>query len=146
AIRAVEATDTTLRFNVEVDHTSTPREVILQQLSPCEPLANLSAEEVGRGEPGSPTIEIPRFAGETDRMYARFTLKDSDAAESRHWVSEFSLGEQRHFPFPRPASIKGLQVQMVDDALALGIKHAGLNVSFPLLLSGSSDSPFWRDI
>lgn len=32
-----------------------------------------------------------------------------------------------------PVSKKGLQVQMVDDALALGIKHAGLNVSLPAL-------------
>lgn len=32
-------------------------------------------------------------------------------------------------PFPRPASIKGLQVQMVDDALALGIHHAGVNIN-----------------
>lgn len=31
--------------------------------------------------------------------------------------------------YPTPASKKGLQVQMVDDALALGIKHAGLNCS-----------------
>lgn len=30
-------------------------------------------------------------------------------------------------PYPTPPSKKGLQVQMVDDALALGIKHAGLN-------------------
>ncbi len=30
-------------------------------------------------------------------------------------------------PYPKPASKKGLQVQMVDDALALGIRHAGLN-------------------
>lgn len=29
--------------------------------------------------------------------------------------------------YPTPPSKKGLQVQMVDDALALGIKHAGLN-------------------
>jgi hypothetical protein len=32
-------------------------------------------------------------------------------------------------PFPTPPTKKGLQVQMVDDALALGIHHAGLNVS-----------------
>ena len=32
-------------------------------------------------------------------------------------------------PFPKPPSIKGLQVQMVDDALALGIHHAGVNVN-----------------
>ena len=32
-------------------------------------------------------------------------------------------------PFPNPPSIKGLQVQMVDDALALGIHHAGVNIN-----------------
>lgn len=37
-------------------------------------------------------------------------------------------------PFPTVASKKGLQVQMVDDALALGIKHAALNVNLGQLL------------
>jgi hypothetical protein len=32
-------------------------------------------------------------------------------------------------PFPKPPSIKGLQVQMIDDALALGIHHAGVNIN-----------------
>lgn len=32
-------------------------------------------------------------------------------------------------PFPKPPSIKGLQMQMVDDALALGIHHAGVNIN-----------------
>ncbi len=38
-------------------------------------------------------------------------------------------------PFPTPASKKGLQVQMVDDALALGIKHAALNINIGQLLT-----------
>jgi hypothetical protein len=38
-------------------------------------------------------------------------------------------------PFPTPASKKGLQVQMVDDALALGVKHAALNVNLAQLLT-----------
>src|SRR6476659_6907147 len=40
-------------------------------------------------------------------------------------------------PFPVPPSKKGLQVQMVDDALALGIKHAALNVNFAQLITVS---------
>ena len=36
-------------------------------------------------------------------------------------------------PFPTPPSKKGLQVQMVDDAIALGINHAGINVSLGAL-------------
>jgi hypothetical protein len=37
--------------------------------------------------------------------------------------------------FPTPGSKKGLQVQMVDDALALGVKHAALNVNFGQMLT-----------
>ena len=37
-------------------------------------------------------------------------------------------------PYPNSPSKKGLQVQMVDDALALGIKHAGLNCHLASLL------------
>ncbi|MDX1951010.1 MAG: DUF5722 domain-containing protein [Verrucomicrobiota bacterium] len=33
-------------------------------------------------------------------------------------------------PFPSAESKKGLQVQMLDDAIALGVKHAALNVNF----------------
>jgi hypothetical protein len=48
-------------------------------------------------------------------------------------------------PYPTPASKKGLQVQMVDDALALGVKHAALNCDLPQFvdLIGKPDSiPF----
>lgn len=37
-------------------------------------------------------------------------------------------------PYPTTPSPKGLQVQMVDDAVALGIHHAGLNVNLTALL------------
>ncbi|MCX6853691.1 MAG: DUF5722 domain-containing protein [Verrucomicrobia bacterium] len=37
-------------------------------------------------------------------------------------------------PLPTPPSIKGLQVQMTDDALALGIHHAGLNINITALI------------
>lgn len=44
--------------------------------------------------------------------------------------------------FPQAASKKGLQVQMVDDALALGVKHAAINVNFSQLVDpqGGADS------
>lgn len=45
-------------------------------------------------------------------------------------------------PYPTPTSKKGLQVQMVDDALALGVKHAALNCSLQSFvdLAGKPDS------
>ena len=37
-------------------------------------------------------------------------------------------------PFPQPPHIKGIQVQMTEDALKLGIKHATINVSLGALM------------
>ena len=59
------------------------------------------------------------------------------------WGRHFSLvlvagsaavSAQNTEDFPIVSSKKGLQVQMVEDALALGIKHAALNVNFAQLL------------
>ena len=41
-------------------------------------------------------------------------------------------------PFPSPPNQKGLQVQMVDDALALGIHHVGINVNLTALFDPQS--------
>ena len=41
---------------------------------------------------------------------------------------------QNREPYPSPPDKKGLQVQLVDDALALGIHHAGLNLSLGALM------------
>jgi hypothetical protein len=48
-------------------------------------------------------------------------------------------------PFPTPESKKGLQVQMIDDALALGIKHAALNCDLTALHEFAPDdsAPRW---
>ena len=43
-------------------------------------------------------------------------------------------------PFPSPANIKGLQVQMLEDALKLGIHHAAVNVNLTALLDLSDKS------
>ena len=47
--------------------------------------------------------------------------------------------------FPHPPSKKGLQVQMVDDAVALGVKHAALNINLTQLvdLSRQPGNPQW---
>ena len=43
-------------------------------------------------------------------------------------------------PYPQPATKKGLQVQMVEDALQLGIAHAGLNVDLVRLHAAEPDA------
>ena len=41
--------------------------------------------------------------------------------------------------YPEAASKKGLQVELLDDALALGIKHAALNVNLSQLVAPNAD-------
>lgn len=43
-------------------------------------------------------------------------------------------------PYPQPTSKKGLQVQMVDDAIALGIRHAALNFNLAQLIDPRGDT------
>jgi hypothetical protein len=45
---------------------------------------------------------------------------------------------QNNDPFPTPPNVKGIQVQMTDDALALGIHHATINVNVTALYSPQS--------
>jgi len=49
-------------------------------------------------------------------------------------------------PYPVAVSKKGLQVEMVDDALVLGVKHAALNFNLSELIdpSGDTNNPAWE--
>ena len=62
-------------------------------------------------------------------------------------VQSSSAGKSRYTePYPTAESKKGLQVELVDDALHLGIKHAGLNINLSQLIDPSADpkNPAWR--
>ena len=48
-------------------------------------------------------------------------------------------GEVDTSPYPITPSPKGLQIQMVDDALTLGIHHAAININLPALLSAKAN-------
>lgn len=49
-------------------------------------------------------------------------------------------------PYPTAESKKGLQVEMLEDALHLGIKHAGLNINLSQLVDpvGNVKNPTWK--
>jgi Family of unknown function (DUF5722) len=73
---------------------------------------------------GEYEFELPRYQGGRDRAYSKFLVTGDGPA--RHVTD---LPSQRDFAFPQPATKKGLQVQMVDDAEELGIGHAGINLA-----------------
>ena len=58
-----------------------------------------------------------------------------------------SAGESRYNePYPTSASKKGLQVELVEDALALGVKHAALNFNLAQMIDpkGDTNNPSWE--
>jgi hypothetical protein len=61
-------------------------------------------------------------------------------------VSAEELPSRYHEAFPVAASKKGLQVDMVEDALALGVKHAALNFNLSQLIdpTGATKNPEWE--
>ncbi len=59
------------------------------------------------------------------------------SAAARHW----SFTDDRNFSFLKPDTIKGLQVQMADDAIELGVRHAGLNVVLSSVVDWGNASP-----
>jgi hypothetical protein len=98
------------------------------------------------------TVAVPRFDGARDRLFSSFIAVrqlPGDATipfGTNRFVEEMKEVSQFKVPFPDAASKKGLQVQMVDDALALGIKHAALNVNLTSLidLKNDTNNPAWQ--
>lgn len=92
-------------------------------------------------------FSIPRFDGERDRVFSGFVETQNGTAEGparfveiRKDISKF------HDPYPRTRSKKGLQVQMVDDAIALGVQHAAFNIDIgnSVKLEPAPDDLVWK--
>lgn len=122
---------------------------VIAELSPFQTEKDAPAAPVAiRVEsPASFEISCPRFDGERDRIYSGFLLMWEEGGGRAALGTIRHVGEMRAVarytePFPQAASKKGLQVQMVDDALALGVKHAALNVNLAQMvdLAGAADS------
>jgi hypothetical protein len=90
--------------------------------------------------PGSRTLQIPRFDKDRDRLYSGFVAIRTNSLGQRETLGPIRYIErpanisQYPLPYPTSASKKGLQVQMIDDALTLGIKHAALNLNLGALI------------
>ncbi len=90
--------------------------------------------------PSSGTLQISRFDGARDRLYSGFIAVRTNATGLRETIGPVRFVEKPGnislypVPYPTATSKKGLQVQMIDDALALGIKHAALNLNLGALI------------
>ena len=126
-------------------------ELVLNELHPFqryEPEASDRLAPMRVRIDGTGRIRVPRFDGARDRLYSKFQLTDAKTLRSFGapcYVTDLTDLPARTFDFPWPKSIKGLQVQMVDDAIALGAKYAGINVTIPSVIdrSGANPSETW---
>jgi hypothetical protein len=148
-IHFVRATQSTLFLTGSCDR-ATLRFVELRPEQSAHP-TNFSAVLATITAPAKFQVQVPRFDGPRDRLFSSFLALREDGAGARtplgtnRFVEEMAGLSTFVTPFPTAASKKGLQVQMTDDALALGIKHAALNVNFSQMidLGGSSNNPAW---
>jgi hypothetical protein len=126
-----------------------PLEILeLQPFQKADAIAQ--ARVIARLEAGESVLKLPRFDGERDRIYSGFAARDPAGNRTPtgpiRFVDELQNVSKDTSPLPVAASKKGLQVQMVDDAIALGVKHAALNVDLASLidLSRAADSLAWK--
>jgi hypothetical protein len=86
---------------------------------------------------GEFSLSIPRFDGARDRLYQRFDLAvgtgNTDLASGVCYVTGLPAA-LADYPYPSSPTIKGLQVNMIEDALRLGVGHAALNLNLGTIL------------
>lgn len=80
-------------------------------------------------------LALPRFDGSRDRLDSRFALiSDGRLVGAPRYPEGLASISMDQSPLPLVTSKKGLQVQMLDDALSLGVQHAALNVDLARLV------------
>ena len=123
----------------------------LVELAPRQSLSEAaSTPVVWKGDAGT-DISLPVIDGTHDRSASGFAVLVPHPVLGRVpaggivFASVFEREVKDARPFPKPDSKKGLQVQMVDDAIAIGVRHAGVNVSLGALidLEKKPGNPTW---
>ncbi len=102
----------------------------------AEPVATVTPES------GRFTATVPRTAADgTDRITSQFVAAVAGTAiGANHFADRFDYAPANPDPLPETTSKKGLQVQLTDDAEALGIQHAALNLDLAdIMLLDSAD-------
>lgn len=104
----------------------------LFEIAPNEDAASAPGKLVEEATRSGDTLRFPS----KDREYNGFFLVDPTGKRSgpAQFVTKWDKAADPEQALPPNRGIKGLQVQMLDDALALGIHHAALNVNLAQLI------------
>ena len=136
-ITVIEATDTSIivKGNISCDDAKT---LFLVGLYPYENFnpnsyTSLSTFDYS-GSNTSFSFQVDRFDGLRDRIYLKYVVvADSIPLGFPQYVTVYPEAVNK-YPYPEVPSIKGLQVQLLDDANMLGVNHAGLNCTLSEIL------------
>ncbi len=121
---SVTATQTELLFNFDTARTNRS----LVELAPYQDATEAAATAPCVPDARHKKCSIPRFDGARDRIYSGFVaLQNGRPDGPMRFVEVRKEISKYHDGYPRARSKKGLQVQWVEDAIALGVQHAAFN-------------------
>lgn len=132
AILSVTATETAIVVQGQVTCTEA-KTLSLVELQPYQEYNPNSytplSTTVQQSGSTSFSITIPRYDNQRDRIYSKYVVvADAIPLGVSQYVTVYPAAVNQ-YDYPSVPSIKGLQVQMPDDASLLGINHAALNCS-----------------
>lgn len=93
------------------------------------------------------SFDISLKDGDHNRLYSKFAVAFRNnaggltLADAPHYITNAEKLAPNQEPFPKAKSIKGLQVQMTDDAEDLGVSHAAINVRYDTMLYLANSNP-----
>ncbi|MDR2997350.1 MAG: DUF5722 domain-containing protein [Microbacterium sp.] len=91
---------------------------------------------------GTFSAEGPRVRDDgSDGLYGQFSISvDGAVVGGPHYADDLQLTAPNTSDFPEVLDKKGLQVQLTDDAEALGVQHAGINVDLAAIMLNKKNS------
>ena len=130
------------------DTTGTDGKIYLFELRPYESEIGSRTDyvsSVGAGE--TRTVSIPLNKGTAqDRLYSRFVPAVFDGTTfttvgAAHYITNPEVVASNQDPFKTPLTKKGLNIQlnMLNDAFTLGVKHVAVNIAFSQFLGSGID-------
>ncbi|PIY37402.1 MAG: hypothetical protein COZ06_33005 [Armatimonadetes bacterium CG_4_10_14_3_um_filter_66_18] len=130
-----------------VNLTGSAKPARLVELRPyqTDPSAQSARSDLSVSTTSQRRLDLPRFAGQRDRLYSKFQLVDAATEHplgAPHYVDDLSGLPAWKFDMPWPKSKKGVTCPVdLDDLKALGVKYVDTNVILNGLLDWRSENP-----
>lgn len=150
SVSSIEANSSNILVNGSVNCTS-QKTIDLIELQPYEeynfaatytPVASMTVTPISGV--ANFQFSIQRLNGSRDRIYSKYVVIINDTEKKKLDHEKYVTADTsstNNYSYPTAQSIKGLQVQMVDDAQKLGISHAALNLTINDLFLKDNSNP-----